>query len=177
MRLIAMFLVVPIIEIALFIQVGGLIGLWSTLALVLLSAVAGVALMRSQGAQAGREIQRSLSEMRDPSQPMAHGAMIIAAGLLLVVPGFFSDALGLLLLIPGVRRLLMRRIARRVVAGRAGMHAATMRRDPHRPPYDQGVIDGEYVVADDPRAPVDLPPELGDDQPPRRTGGSGWTRH
>ena len=103
--------------------------------------------------------------------------MIIAAGLLLLVPGFFSDALGLLLLLPGVRRLLMRRIARRVVAGRAGMHAATMRRDPHRPPYDQGVIDGEYIVADDPRAPVDLPPELGDDQPLRRTGGSGWTRH
>ena len=79
MRLIAMFLVVPIIEIALFIQVGGLIGLWPTLALVLLSAVAGVAIMRSQGARAGMQIQRSLAEMRDPSRPLAHGAMIIAA--------------------------------------------------------------------------------------------------
>ena len=113
MRLIAMFLVVPIIEIALFIQVGGLIGLWPTLALVLLSAVAGVAIMRSQGARAGMQIQRSLAEMRDPSRPLAHGAMIIAAGLLLLLPGFFSDALGLLLLIPAVRTMLMAQLARR----------------------------------------------------------------
>ena len=56
----------------------------STLALVLLSAVAGVAIMRSQGARAGMQIQRSLAEMRDPSRPLAHGAMIIAAGLLLL---------------------------------------------------------------------------------------------
>ena len=128
MRLIAMFLVVPIIEIALFIQVGGLIGLWPTLALVLLSAVAGVAIMRSQGARAGMQIQRSLAEMRDPSRPLAHGAMIIAAGLLLLLPGFFSDALGLLLLIPVVRTMLMVQLARRVIdRGLRGAHAAAPR--------------------------------------------------
>lgn len=179
MRLLAMFLVVPIIEIALFIQVGGLIGLWPTLGLVLLSAVAGVSLMRSQGARAGREIQASLNQMRDPSRPLAHSAMIIAAGVLLLVPGFLSDAMGLLLLIPGVRRALMARIAGRVTAA----HGAR-RRDPHRPPYDGGVIDGDYVVSPgpEPRAPVDLPPEIedgiGDGQPPRPgPRGSGWTRH
>lgn len=171
MPLIAMFLLVPIIEIALFIQIGGAIGLWSTLGLVLLSAVAGVALMRSQGARAGVEIQRSLAEMRDPTQPLAHSAMIIAAGILLLIPGFFTDALGLLLLIPGVRSFLMRRIARRVTASRPGM-----RREPHRPPYDRGVIDGEFVVETEPapRPVVDLPHDT-DDSPPRR--GSGWTRH
>ncbi|WP_411838108.1 FxsA family protein [Paracoccus sp. ME4] len=178
MRLIAMFLVVPIIEIALFIQVGGLIGLWPTLGLVVLSAVLGVSLIRGQGARAGLEVQRSLAEMRDPMRPMADGAMVIVAGLLLLIPGFFSDILGLALLVPGVRRLLMARIARRVTTTR-GMP----RREPHRPPYEAGVIDGDYVVADDggsPRAPVDLPPELGDVPPPpgRGTGrGSGWTRH
>ena len=165
MRLIAMFLVVPIIEIALFIQVGGLIGLWLTLALVLLSAVAGVAIMRSQGARAGMQIQRSLAEMRDPSRPLAHGAMIIAAGLLL--------------LIPAVRTMLMAQLARRVRASRVQMHAATMRRDPHRPPYDKGVIDGEFVVADedDRRPPVDLPLDTDDTGPSRPGRGSGWTRH
>ena len=179
MRLIAMLLVVPIIEIALFIQVGGLIGLWATLALVLLSAVAGVTIMRSQGARAGLEIQRSLAEMRDPSRPLAHGAMIIAAGLLLLLPGFFSDALGLLLLIPAVRTMLMAQLARRVRASRVQMHAATMRRDPHRPPYDKGVIDGEFVVADedDRRPPVDLPLDTDDTGPSRPGRGSGWTRH
>ncbi|WP_347917603.1 FxsA family protein [Paracoccus marcusii] len=179
MRLIAMFLVVPIIEIALFIQVGGLIGLWPTLALVLLSAVAGVAIMRSQGARAGMQIQRSLAEMRDPSRPLAHGAMIIAAGLLLLLPGFFSDALGLLLLIPAVRTMLMAQLSRRVRASRVQMHAATMRRDPHRPPYDKGVIDGEFVVADedDRRPPVDLPLDTDDTGPSRPGRGSGWTRH
>ncbi|WP_405402243.1 FxsA family protein [Paracoccus sp. Ld10] len=179
MRLIAMFLVVPIIEIALFIQVGGLIGVWSTLALVLLSAMAGVTIMRSQGARAGMQIQHSLDAMRDPSRPLAHGAMIIAAGLLLLLPGFFSDTLGLLLLIPPVRTMLMARVARRLRGSHVRVQTATMRRDPHRPPYDKGVIDGEFIATgDDRRPPVDLPLEDTDDTGPSRPGrGSGWTRH
>ncbi len=62
-----LFLIIPIIEIALFIQVGGFIGLWPTLGLVVLTAVIGSTLMRSQGARALSEVQRSMSELRDPS--------------------------------------------------------------------------------------------------------------
>lgn len=183
MRLFVMFLALPIIEIALFIQVGGLIGLLPTLALVIGSAALGIAVMRAQGAKAGLEVQRSLSQMRDPSRPLAHGALIIVAGLLLVVPGFFTDAVGLLLLIPGVRTLLMRRLAHRVTVSRAYAGSASMGHDPHRPPYDKGVIDGEFEVAPDAgasrTAPLDLPLDPDDTPLPGRNSGrgSGWTRH
>lgn len=184
-----LFLAIPIIEIALFIQVGGLIGLWPTLAIVVLTAVAGTMLMRSQGAHAWIEIQRSFSEFRDPTRPLAHGVMILVAGMLLLTPGFFTDAVGLALLVPGIRDLVMRQVARRVQVTRVDMGAATMRRDPHRAPYGDGVIDGDYFVADDdPDAgqargnrptPPDMPPQIPEeDTPPRRRpGGSGWTQH
>jgi UPF0716 protein FxsA len=176
-----LFIAVPIIEIALFIQVGGLIGLWPTLALVLLSAVAGTAVMRSQGAHAWMEVQRSFAELRDPSRPLAHGAMILFAGMLLLTPGFFTDTCGLLLLIPPVRDRVIRYVSRRIQVTPFGMSAGGARRETHRPPYGDGVIDGDYVVEDEPvthqpRTPPDLPPELPDDETIRR-GNSGWTRH
>ncbi|MGR3522734.1 MAG: FxsA family protein, partial [Paracoccus sp. (in: a-proteobacteria)] len=87
MWLFVLFVAIPLIEIALFIQVGGLIGLWPTLGIVLLTAVAGTALMRSQGARAWAEVQRSFAELRDPSRPLAHGVMILMAGMLLLTPG------------------------------------------------------------------------------------------
>lgn len=178
MWLLWVFVAVPIIEIALFIQVGGLIGLWPTLAIVLLTAVIGTTLMRSQGAHAWAEVQRSFAEMRDPSRPLAHGVMIVIAGMLLLTPGFFTDTLGLLLLIPGLRDWVMRRVASRIQVNRVDFGAATPRRDAHRPPYGDGVIDGDYVVEDEtphnsPPRP-DLPP-AGDDNV--RRGNSGWTRH
>lgn len=172
--------ILPIIEIALFIQVGGAIGLWPTLALVVLAAVLGVSVMRAQGARAVAEIQSNLSQLRDPSRPMAHGAMIMLAGMLLVVPGFFTDVIGLLLLLPPVRGLVMRRVSGRIRVQRA--HVARRHADPYRPPYGGGVIDGDYIVEDDaldaarrmhPPLP-DVPPRDDDDAP---RGGSGWTRH
>ena len=178
MWLFALFVAIPLIEIALSIQVGGLIGLWPTLGIVLLTAVAGTALMRSQGAQAWSEVQRSFAEMRDPSRPLAHGVMILIAGMLLLTPGFFTDTVGLLLLIPAVRDVVMRYLARHVQVSRAQMGGR--RPEAHRPPYGDGVIDGDYVVEDDPRRqrpdPSDLPPEIGDHGSHPR-GNSGWTRH
>lgn len=185
MPLFALFVAVPLIEIALFIQIGGLIGLWPTLAVVLLSAVVGTSLMRSQGAKAWTEVQRSFSEMRDPTRPMAHGLMIVIAGMLLLTPGFFTDTIGLLLLIPPVRDAVMGWLSGRININRVQMGGAGMRRDDHRPPYGEGVIDGDYIVDPDPRdprssrTPPDLPHDLSDDggTGPRRSGPSGWTRH
>lgn len=182
MWLLWLIVALPIIEIALFIQVGGLIGVWAVLGLVILSAVLGMAVIRSQGAHAWAEAQRSLAQLRDPSRPLAHGMMLMIAGLLLVVPGFFTDAVALLLLIPPVRDLIVRRAGRRM-----RLRTVHMARESHRPPYADGVIDADYVVEDDaparnPRPPLDLPEDLPDDgQAPRRggsgRGGSGWTRH
>ncbi|MDB6178122.1 FxsA family protein [Paracoccus sp. Z330] len=176
-----LFVAIPIVEIALFIQVGGLIGLWPTLAIVILTAVIGSSLMRSQGASALAEVQRSFNELRDPSRPLAHGVMILIAGMLLLTPGFFTDTVGLLLLVPKLRDRVMNQLSRHVRVSGFSVNSGMHRRDTHRAPYGEGVIDGEYEVTEPHdgngrRTPTDLPPELeGDDQPPR--GNSGWTRH
>lgn len=173
MWLLACFLIVPIIEIALFIQVGGIIGLWPTLGLILLTAIVGTTVMRSQGASAWLEVQKSFAEMRDPSRPMAHGMMILFAGMLLLVPGFFTDIIGILLLVPPIRDFAMRRIGHRIHVSRVGGHGA---REPHRPPYNNGVIDGDYTVEDEPPHKRPLPPDVDSPENPPR-GSSGWTRH
>ena len=92
MWLFALFLAVPLIEIALFIQVGGWIGLWPTLLIVIVTAVVGTALVRSRGAHAIEELRQSFRDLRDPSEPLAKGAMVLFAGALLLTPGFFTDA-------------------------------------------------------------------------------------
>jgi len=104
MWLFLLFVSVPLIEIALFIKVGGLIGLWPTLSIVVITAFIGTLLMRTQGANALMRLRQSMERLEDPSEPLADGAMIIFAGALLLTPGFFTDAIGLLLLLPPVRR-------------------------------------------------------------------------
>lgn len=173
MWLLALFVIVPIIEIALFIQVGGLIGLWPTLGIVLLTAVIGTSLMRSQGASAWLEVQRSFAEMRDPSRPLAHGVMILIAGMLLLTPGFFTDTMGVLLLIPGVRNLVMKQLTKRIHVTRVGGRYS---QEPQRPPYNNGVIDGDYTVEDGPDYKKPAPPDIESSENPPK-GNSGWTRH
>ncbi len=86
MPLLIAFLVLPIVEIALFILVGGWIGLWPTIGLVLLAAVGGTALMRSAGAQAGQRVRASMMQDTDPSEAIVRMAMSFVAGMLLVIP-------------------------------------------------------------------------------------------
>ena len=100
MRLLLAFIAVPLIEIGLFIQVGGAIGLWPTLLVVLLTAVVGTWLVRSQGLQTIQNLQGCFQNMRNPTEPLVHGAMILLAGALLLTPGFFTDAIGFILLFP-----------------------------------------------------------------------------
>lgn len=191
MPLFILLAVVPIIEIALFIQVGGVIGLWPTLATVIGTALAGSWLLRRQGRGAMMRLQESLSRGGDPSGPIADGAMILVAGILLLTPGFFTDACGIALLLPPVRAALIRwgaaRLAAGVRSGRvvmtsspggfgagpgAGAHAG--RPGPHGPqggpgrgPAGGDVIDGEFETAED---------EASDRQNPPPPGASGWTR-
>ena len=109
-----LFLAVPIIEIALFIQVGGAIGLFPTLLIVILTAAAGTYLVRSQGANALQRVQNSFQGMEDPTTPLADGAMILFAGALLLTPGFFTDAFGFALLIPQSRDVIRRYIGSKI---------------------------------------------------------------
>lgn len=160
MRLLLLFIAIPLIEIALFVQVGGAIGLWWTLAIVLITAVIGTSLVRTQGALALNDLRNSFNEMRDPSEPLANGAMILFSGALLLTPGFFTDAIGFALLIPAVRRAVFGYVRSRVkVVNVSGANA--------RPPHDPGVIDGDYEEVETPVQPTHRP----------EPGPSGWTRH
>jgi len=148
-----LFLAVPLIEIALFIQVGGAIGLWWTLAIVIFTAILGTRLIRAQGIMAMNDLRSSFSEMRDPTEPLAHGAMILIAGALLLTPGFVTDAIGFLCLIPVTRQAVIRWLLRRV---RIGGFSVMSQRGWDRPepgaPADRSppaggrTIEGEYKV-------------------------------
>ncbi len=175
MWLFVLFVMIPLIEIALFIQIGGWLTLWPTLAIVVATAALGAFLARLEGARTLAQIQRALDELKDPATPLAHGAMILFAGALLLTPGFLTDAVGFALLLPPVRTALLRLAIRRGIVGRAqhpsaaGAEAApgSGPRGPGSGPQRAGrvdIIEGEFEEHDS-------PPRTG---PP---GGSGWTRH
>ena len=149
MYLFLAFLTVPLIEIGLFIQIGGAIGLWPTLAIVVLTAVLGTSLVKSQGRLALGQMRNSFQTLSDPAEPLAHGAMILFAGALLLTPGFFTDAIGFALLMPPVRKAAFHYLSKRVSVAQFQMGPGTMHRQ-HYPGDTPGkdprgdVIDGEY---------------------------------
>lgn len=155
---------VPIIEIALFIEVGGFLGLWPTIAIVILTAFLGTVLLRRQGLATLADLQGRLQQGQDPSSTIAHGAMILIAGIVLLTPGFFTDAIGFLLLVPPIRASIIRTIGQRMTAS-AHVHFHQTGPGFHREPpqADNSVIDGDYK---------DVTPPEGQDTP----GDSGWTR-
>ena len=101
-----LFLLVPLLEIWLLIKVGGIIGALPTVALVVLTAVLGAALARQQGLATLQRLQASLARGEAPAVEMLEGVLLLIGALLLLTPGFFTDALGFACLIPPVRRAL-----------------------------------------------------------------------
>ncbi|MGH1412447.1 MAG: FxsA family protein [Pelagimonas sp.] len=166
------FLAVPLIEIALFIQVGGAIGLWPTLAVVVLTAVLGTWLVRAQGIMALNNLQSSFSRLDDPSEPLAHGAMILISGALLLTPGFFTDAVGFALLAPPVRSAVFAWARKKVTSAKFEMGGDFHVHQAGRPNPDRAnpgvkpsedVVEGEFS-------------EIPSGKEPNHPG-SGWTRH
>jgi UPF0716 protein FxsA len=117
--LVVLFIVVPIVELWVIIEVGSLIGVWPTIALLLADAVLGSLLLRHQGRGAWRRFNAAIAERRFPGREVADGVLIAVGGTLLLTPGFVTDVFGLILLIPPtraiVRRLLRGIAARRMV--------------------------------------------------------------
>jgi UPF0716 protein FxsA len=149
----------PLGEIAMFIAVGNAIGILPTIALVVLAAVGGIAVIRWQGLQTLRRLQASLEAGGDPTGPLAHGALVFVAGVLLFIPGFLTDIVGLLLLIPGVRAALIRRGAARTTV-RVSTFGRT-RTPPRAPPRPHDTIDADYEIVEDGKG---------------GRGNSGWTQ-
>ena len=105
---------VPLIEIGLFVQLGGAIGLWPTLIWVIVSAGLGIIVLKGVATYGAVTLSRDMHEWSGPLSPLAHRVMVVIAGGLLILPGFFTDTIGLLLLIPPVRMLLIKLIGRRL---------------------------------------------------------------
>ncbi len=126
--LILLFIVVPIAELYVIIQVGEAIGVLPTLALLLADALLGSLLLRHQGRGAWRRFNAALAERRFPGREVADGLMIAIGGTLLLAPGFITDIFGLILLIPPtraiVRALMKGFIGRRFVVGTVGSFGA-----------------------------------------------------
>ncbi|MFN4173405.1 MAG: FxsA family protein [Pseudorhodobacter sp.] len=160
MWLLVLFVTVPLIEIALFIQVGGWLTLWPTLGIVLLTGIVGTVLVRLQGLKVLEELRQQTQELRDPLSPLAHGAMILVAGILLLTPGFFTDAVGFLLLVPPLRQAVIRHVASRIRVVSPGGRAA--------PARDDGIIDGDWEDVTPPEHPA---PRVSGQKP------SGWREH
>lgn len=104
----------PLIEIAGFVLVGRQVGVLATIGLVIASSIVGSILLRIQGFGILARIQKETAAGRDPSRELAHGVMILIAGILLVIPGFFTDILGLLLFLPPVRDLAWKLVKSRI---------------------------------------------------------------
>ncbi|MDG1211362.1 MAG: FxsA family protein [Paracoccaceae bacterium] len=161
MWIILILVAIPIIEIALFIELGGWVGLWPTIALVVITAILGGLLLRMQGFAAMQKLQLSVAEGGDPRGPLAHGVMILVAGLLMLTPGFFTDAVGFALLLPPVRSGLIAWIGPKLAAKATFVEPGMGQ--PQMPQPDQP-IDADYVD-------LDL-----EDDPNRPRGNSGWSR-
>jgi UPF0716 protein FxsA len=117
MSILVLLLLWPLIEIAGFAWIGGMIGVGPTIGFVLVSGLLGLALLREAGLATLMRLRASLEAGKTPVPAALDGAGRILGGLLLVVPGFFSSAIGVLLLIPPLRRLLTGLIARRLQEG------------------------------------------------------------
>ncbi|MBV0933094.1 FxsA family protein [Marinobacterium weihaiense] len=153
-----LFIIIPIIEITVLIQVGQAIGAWYTVGLVLLSAFIGVNMLRHQGLSTLARAQQRMQQGEMPGQEMVEGILLAVGGALLVTPGFVTDVLGFSCLVPGIRKALIKPLLSRftvVAAGQAG-HAGFQSQGadmpphaaPHHPPREGDVIDGEYTRRD-----------------------------
>ena len=118
--LIVLFITVPILELFVILQIGGLIGPWWTILLLVADSILGSIVMRSQGRAAWRRFNEALQRGRPPAREVLDGVLIVFGGALLLTPGFVTDAAGLLFLLPPtraiLRRMLVHRFAGRMVA-------------------------------------------------------------
>lgn len=127
--LLACFILIPTIEIYLFIEVGSVIGAIPTILLTVASAAAGSYMLRQQGLSLLMRMRAEMDAGRVPSHEMMHGAMIVFAGLMLLIPGFFTDTIGLLLFIPPVREAIGNYLARHVKVQNINVNPGYRRQD------------------------------------------------
>ncbi|MFM1813719.1 MAG: hypothetical protein RLZ98_414 [Pseudomonadota bacterium] len=157
--LLLLFVAIPLIELALLIKVGQTIGLWPTIAIVIGTAIAGSMVLHRQGWQVMQRAMEASARGQPPIEPVIDGSFLLVAGGLLLAPGLITDAVGLALLVPGVRRWVARAIFRMIISRadvrvdiRTG-HAGAGERDSNdeRRSRSGPIIEGEYETLDEPK--------------------------
>ena len=151
MYLLIAFIVIPLVEIGVLIQVGGIIGVVPTLAIIVITAFAGAYMVRSQGLATARSAQATLSRGEVPLAEVFDGVCLFASGLLLITPGFVTDAVGGVLLVPWFRLWLRGVLVRRLLDTGSGP-------DDGGGDWKNRVIDGEFRE-------IDPQPDRADDDP------------
>ncbi len=152
MWLLLIILSVPLVEIGLFVQLGGWIGMWATIAWVIVTAGLGIIVLKGVASLGPVSLSRDMQEFSNPLSPLAHRVMVAVGGGLLLLPGFLTDTVGLLLLVPPIRQVIITLVGRRLKTTTVTTSQAT-------------VIEGEWREAE----PASQPSQ--DNQP------SDLTRH
>lgn len=156
-----LFLIIPIIEIFFLLKVGDVIGIFPTIILVVLTAVIGAGLLRQQGLSTLTRLQRNIGQGKIPAQEMIEGVLLAVGGALLMTPGFVTDTMGFLCLLPFSRQTIAKQIIKRSADkvkaginvkmggfGSSASYSATSKKE-------SNVVEGEYTEIDD--NPIILP--------------------
>ncbi|NKB20359.1 MAG: hypothetical protein GKS01_07670 [Alphaproteobacteria bacterium] len=154
------FIIIPVVEIAVFIQLGGEIGLWNTILLIILTAILGTWLLKSQGLATLQRAQESLARQVFPIAEVFDGLCLVVAGILLLTPGFVTDAVGFLLFLPFIRLILRTWIW--AILARSGNSGVWVDAEQGGVPSNgrDGTIDGDFrdVTPQKPSNDPKLPP-------------------
>jgi len=176
MRLVlfVLFIAFPMLEIALLVKLGSALGFWPSIGIIVATGILGSTVLRHQGFAVVRRSQEAIAAGKAPIEPVFDGMFLFAAGLLLITPGFLSDVIGLLLLIPPLRRTIARGLLRKFMqngtvtgavfeSSREARGPRTAHTNPERsgPPRRPGarsggpapVIEGEFERVDEPSPP------------------------
>lgn len=157
----------PLLEIALLIKVGAIIGVWPTLAIIVATAIAGFTVVRHQGLGVVRRMRVAMQSGEPPVEPMLEGMLLMFAGACLIAPGLITDTIGFVLLVPPVRQyaarlILRRRLFETVEVRSRRRRGGGPRRDDGRPGADRPAptIEGDYERIDEKPAQPGTPPRV-----------------
>lgn len=145
MPLLLLFVIIPVVEMWVLIEVGSKIGALTTIGLVLLTAMLGVALLRMQGVSTLMRANQRMQAGEMPAQEMIEGLFLAVGGALLLTPGFITDAIGFVCLIPGLRQIVIGRVLKRfIVQASTGSASFFQYSGGRQGPSSDDIIEGEY---------------------------------
>ncbi|GAA5132505.1 FxsA family protein [Thalassotalea piscium] len=146
-----LFIIIPIIEITVLMQVGSWLGLWPTIGIVILTAWVGAKYVKQQGVATLQSVQEKMAKGQMPSDEIVEGMLLLIAGIVLVTPGFVTDIFGLVLLLPATRKGIIKTVQKHIVVNGVASGSAHFHQSSVNHPFEQNIdhhqgktLDGEY---------------------------------